>query len=187
MRFAIGALALIVAAPAAAQNVAVSQQIQFAGDAPSACVVGAARAGALQNATVGATDTSSASVQITELADPNTAVARPAVIRVSFAAICTAANNVTVTSRNGGMRRVGAVAGATDPVGFTQVAPYQLTVTWSGASASGASGANTPLTLSAGQAVRGDLGLELNFAGGGAPLVSGTYEDTVTVEVKVAG
>lgn len=116
------------------------------------------------------------------LVDPQTGAASPSVARLTFDMTCTGPHRVTVRT-GGGLRNTTGVAPASGD--FRSDVAYSVQTFWAGRSANGeaagAQSSNAVLAQSAGES--GQLVVDINIPGGGAPLIAGEYRDTIFVEV----
>lgn len=179
--------ALLAAAPAFAQTTTVGEgRLDMTGTAPSTCLVQAPQAAVGTNTTFSSGNTQQGQVTITQLADPQTAVAKEATISVALPAICNSAHHVTVTSLNRGLLRAGGVASQTSTNGFREFIPYSVTASWAGQTATGQSLTGTPVNITTQDGAAGQVSLTIEVPGGGDPLIAGTYSDSLTIELQVA-
>lgn len=176
--------ACAVGAPAVAQSVDGPQtsQATFQGLAPGACIMGAPLAPSTDNAEVGALSPGSADVTITELVDEDGEI-QSATIILQLPAVCNQAHTLGLGSLNGGLLSDGP---APTSDAFRSLAPYQVTVDWSGVqqvfdTQTGA------LVLPVDGAATGDVSLTIQIPPGGAPLTAGVYSDQLVIELGVAG
>jgi hypothetical protein len=186
-RLILSALAL---APAvvSAQTVNTGQgRLDMSGTAPSACVISAPSSVTGANATFQLTGPQAAQIDITELVDQNTAQPRAATISLALPVICNGAHSLVVTTANGGLVRIGGNLGnANVNGGFREILPYQLSADWAGHSTSGDSHSRTPVNIAVGDGAAGQLSLTIAIPPGGAPLVAGTYADSLVIQLQVA-
>ncbi|MGA0602868.1 hypothetical protein ACO2Q3_19320 [Caulobacter sp. KR2-114] len=179
--------AVLAAAPAFAQTTTVGQgRLDMEGTAPSTCLVQSPQSAVGTNTTFSSGNAQQGQVTITELADPQTAVAKQATISVALPAICNTAHHVTVTSLNRGLLRQGGVASQTPVNGFREFIPYSVTASWAGQTATGQSLTGTPVNITTQDGAAGQVSLTIDVPGGGDPLVAGTYSDSLTIELQVA-
>ena len=185
--------AALVAAALAAPSLAFGQtpingraRLDLVGVAPSACLISTPTAASGSNATFAAAGAQQGEINITQMADPRTAVAVAATINLALPVICNTAHQVVISTANGGLTRLGAVAGGPEVNGFRQFVPYQLSANWAGQSASAASRAGPAITIRSADGAAGQLSLVISVPGGGAPLVAGAYGDQVVIQLQVA-
>lgn len=178
--------ALGIAMPAAAQEIS---QVTLTGVADDRCTLGQAEAG---DGTIENFDTPSGAVfTISQLTDPTTLTTRAAELSLALGAMCNSPHRLTVESQNAGLWRT-EVSGAT--AGFGSAVPYRLGLGWAGEnrnlSAEAASRQTIEWELLIGYPASGDVQLDFVIdagttnAGLGAPLLSGSYSDVVTVTVE---
>jgi len=187
MRTMLLVAALLAPAVAAAQTANVGRaRLDLVGQAPSACVISAPTAASGSNATFAEAGAQRGEIDITELADPRTAVPKPAAINLALPVICNAAHQVVISTANGGLSRVGVAAGSPEVNGFRQFVPYQLSASWAGQSANAASRVGPTITIKSSDGAAGQLSLVVQVPGGGDPLVAGAYGDQVVIQLQVA-
>ncbi|WP_271439475.1 hypothetical protein [Pontixanthobacter luteolus] len=190
---AIGAAlsAIAAAGPAPAQDFSGSgfdatgrQQLEVVAVGQPVCNVSPGSASALSNATFTSEGASGGTVSITNLSNPQTALAQPVNVQVEVPVICNSAHEITVRSANGGLQRAG---GTRDAVGgFVQFLPYQVRFDWAGQVLSGQSDDGAELAMSIPNAGEGALLVDVALDGSDAPLVAGAYEDTLQIEITAA-
>lgn len=179
--------AVLAAAPALAQTTTIGQgRLDLVGVAPSTCLVQTPQAAVGANTTFAAGGAQQGQVTITQLADPQTAVAKEATISVALPVICNSAHHVTVTSLNRGLLRQGGIASQTSVNGFREFIPYSVTASWAGQTATGQSLSGAPVNITTQDGAAGQVSLTIDVPGGGDPLVAGTYSDSLTIELQVA-
>jgi hypothetical protein len=185
-----GSLALAVlasAAPAVGQSIDTGrQQIELAGVAPSACVIRPPTASSGVNASYQTTGVSTGEVRILEMADPQTAQARATAITIALPVVCNSAHVLTARSRNGGLQRLAANQRNNGAGGFTEFLPYSLNMNWAGQEVARTSNAGTPLAIVSNNGGAGNVSLGFSVPAGGAPLIAGTYSDSIVIEFRVA-
>lgn len=157
-------------------------RVEVLGTAPAGCVIRAPASAIGTNMRFEPASASAGQIGITEFVDQN-AVSRGGSIEISLPVICNSAHRVIVRSGNGGLRRLGATA-QTGP--FAQFVPYQVTTQWGGQQAVLATNQGGTSQIDSGQARAGLVGLSINLAAGGQPLVAGTYSDQIVVELQAA-
>jgi hypothetical protein len=123
-------------------------------------------------------------VAITTFADPQTAQANPASVRVEIPVVCNSAHAVTLRSANGGMLRSG--GSQEDVAGFIQFLPYSVELDWVGQRLTGASDAAGSLVLAVPNAGQGLLTVDIAIIGSQAPMVAGAYVDVLQIEITAA-
>jgi hypothetical protein len=158
------------------------QRLDLVGEAPSACVLAPPSAGAGVNASLNVHSGRSAEVILNQLVDEETARPRAASRSINFPVVCNAAHTVVVRTTRGALVAEGAEPGQ----GFRNRLPYQVSADWLGQTATGASDSLTPVNISAANGGAGSLSLIVEIPGGGDPLVSGTYSDSLVVEFRSA-
>lgn len=178
--------ALGIASPVVAQD---ESTVTLSGVAEDQCVLGEAEAGdgAIENF-----DTPSGAVfTISQLTDPSTLTTRAAELSLALGAMCNGPHRLVVESQNAGLWR-NEFSGVTS--GFGSAVPYRLGLVWAEQnrdfSAEAASRQSIEWEVLIGRPAFGDV--ELTFmidagatnAGTGAPLLSGSYSDVVTVTVE---
>jgi hypothetical protein len=179
----IASVALLTPAALAAQVVEPSQgRLEILGTSRPACVIGAAPSVAGNNMTFQPLSNVSGQVRITEFVDSN-AVSRGGSIDVILPVICNSAHRIVVRSGRGGLRRVGAPVARPGP--FAEFLPYQVNTAW-GNQQAGLTTDQGTLIINAAEARAGQVALSIAVARGGRPLVAGTYEDQIVVELQAA-
>lgn len=175
-------LALALAAPGAAlaQTVegAATQRLEIIGEASPACRLDAARLTSATGAVFQASGDRTGTIDLTQLVDPQTAVARPASVSLGLPLVCNGAHVLTVRTQGGGLRPSEPVVAAD---GFRAVLPYELSVDWAGQRNTGSS--ESILELRTDNAQAGEVSFAVNVPEGGLPLVSGTYGDSIVIEL----
>ena len=183
----------VLAAPAAvhAQNRATGtiepaarQQFEVVATAAPACIIAPGSAAGLDNAIFQSSGSSGGTVAITNFADPQTAQALPASVRVEIPVVCNSAHEVTLRSTNGGMLRSGSTAAML--ASFIQFLPYAVELDWVGQRLSGPSDVSQPLAMAVPSAGQGVVTVEIAIAGSDAPMVAGAYADTLQIEITAA-
>lgn len=178
--------ALGIAMPAAAQEIS---QVTLTGMADDQCILGQVETG---DGPIENFDTPSGAVfTITQLTDPSTLTTRAAGLSLALGAMCNSPHRLIVESQNAGLWRTEA-SGLTS--GFGSAVPYRLGLGWAGEnrnlSAEAASRQSIEWELLIGFPAAGDVQLDFVIdagatnAGLGAPLLSGSYSDVVTVTVE---
>ena len=180
----VAAAALCAPALASAQLVdPIPGRLEIVGLAPSACIIRTPTAGSGVNATFETTGPASGQIRITEFVDPANAQPRGASMDLAVPVICNGPHRVVLRSGNGGLRRSGAPVTAGQ---FREFLPYQVSSVWGDQSLGFASDQAGPLAIDASTARAGQLSLSINVAQGGQPLVAGTYEDAIVLELQAA-
>lgn len=173
-----------VPTPALAQNQPIASHVEIIGDAAPACVMRPPADRSGTNASFQQVSAGAGRIRIEQLADPVDATPHAAEIRVLLPVICNAPHRVVLRSGTGGLRLEGPRPSQSEP--FRHFLPYQLGISWGGDQARRSSDAAAPLVLAAGAARSGEMEVTFMLAGGGAPLVAGTYSDEIIIEVQVA-
>ncbi|TWH81192.1 hypothetical protein IQ25_03579 [Novosphingobium taihuense] len=158
-----------------------SRQLELNATAAFGCVVRTPRALASSNASFSSTGDGGGRVVLTRLVDPDTALPRPSTVELAIPATCNASHRVTAISAKGGLGRIGA-AGAPGQ-GFAELLPYALRVNWAGAQVERASNAGS-LALVIPNGATGDIALRVATPEGGTPLVAGSYDDTIVIQLQ---
>ena len=183
----LAAAALLVPSLAFGQTVNTGQgRLDLAGAAPSACLISSPTSAAGSNSTFQSTGTQQGQVTITQMADPLTAVPVASTINLALPIICNAAHSVIVSTTNGGLVRVGGTGTQQTVNGFREFLPYQVSAVWAGQTVNATSQAGTTVTIISADGAAGDLSLVIQVPGGGDPLVAGTYNDQVVIQLQVA-
>ena len=181
--FLIGALG--IAMPAAAQEVST---VTVVGSAEDQCVLGQPELGTgpVENFN----SPSGAVFVVSQLTDPVTLTTRGAQLSLELEAMCNGPHRLTVASENAGLWRTGVSIGAS---GFGSAVPYRVQLGWAAENrnliAEAASRQAVDGELLVGRPNAGDVLLDFIIdagatnAGTGAPLLSGTYSDVLTVTV----
>lgn len=190
-------LALPVAAvvagsvPALAQSRVAERELGVEGNAPLVCTLqpGRIQAGGLVNIVGLDGDT----LRIQNLTDSQTLATRAASATISLAAMCNFPHQVRIESQNNGLWPTDARQAAQVP-GFATAIPYRARLVWGPV--------NGELTTDAAmrrlatsrvavdQAVVGDVQVRIDIAQGAsntevnAPVVAGSYEDTVRIYLE---
>ncbi|MFY8049044.1 MAG: hypothetical protein ACOVNS_09505 [Erythrobacter sp.] len=163
---------------------AARQQFEVVATAAPACNIAPGSAAGSRNASFQSSGSTGGTVAITSFADPQTAQANPASVKVEIPVICNSAHAVTLRSANGGMLRSG---GTTGPVGnFIQFLPYAVQLDWVGQTLAGTSDLSAPLAFAVPSAGQGLLTVDIAIAASEAPMVAGAYADTLQIEITAA-
>lgn len=180
----IGALGL--ALPASAQEIT---EVTLIGVAEDQCILGEAELGMgpLENFV----NPSGAVFVVAQLTDPATLTTRAAGLNLTLNAMCNSPHRLVVESQNAGLWRTEVTGLAT---GFANAVPYRMGLTWADETRDLLATANSRETVEwemlIGRPATGDVQLDFNIdagstnAGLGAPLLSGSYSDVVTVTVE---
>lgn len=185
------AIAMGLVGAASAQTVS-SKTMAVQGAAPQVCAV--------QSPTISATGAlvnfrglNGTTLQIDQLTDPQTLATRAASVNVSFAAVCNYPHRITVESQNNGLWR-NAVGGTGAPTGFADGVPYTATLNWGDVvqrfEVNASSRRLSQVSVLVDKATAGSILLSLNIQSGAsnlranAPLIAGTYQDTLRVTVE---
>jgi hypothetical protein len=182
-------LASLVAPTAAfAQTVQIGQgRLDLTGTAPSACVIAAPTGVTGANASFVLTGSQAAQINITQMVDPSTAEPLAVSINLALPIICNSAHSLVVTASNGGLTRIGGIAGNTSLAGgFREFLPYQVNAVWAGQSVTADTQSRTPVNIKVSDGSAGQLSLSIVVPAGGAPLVAGNYSDSLVIQLQVA-
>lgn len=159
----------------------VSRQLELNATAASGCVVRTPRALASSNAAFSATGDTGGRVVLTRLVDPDTALPRASSVELAIPATCNASHRITAVSAKGGLGRIGATGPSAQ--GFAELLPYALRVVWAGTQTERASNSGS-LALAIPNGATGDIALRLSTPDGGTPLVAGSYDDTIVIQLQ---
>lgn len=163
---------------------AARQRFEVVATAAPACNIAPGSAAGSNNASFQSSGSSGGTVAITSFADPRTAQANPASVRLEIPVVCNSAHAVSLRSANGGMLRSGGTAAAVG--GFIAFLPYAVELDWVGQRLTGASDVAQPLALAVPNAGQGLLTVDIAIAGSEAPMVAGAYADTLQIEITAA-
>lgn len=189
-RLSMFAIAVLLPLPAAAQTVSEVRAMDVTGQVPGTCTLGAPRLGGAQANFRGINGNS---LPIDQLVDGTTLSTRPASAEISFDAVCAFPHLLRVESQNNGLWRTSERTGNT-PDGFGDAVPYRATLYWASqtlalfADARLRRLAETSLFVS--DTATGTLQLRLEIDAGAtnhranAPLVAGTYGDTLRITLE---
>jgi hypothetical protein len=178
--------ALGIAMPATAQE---SSEVKLVGVAKDLCFLGQAEPGdgPLENFE----NPTGAIFIVTELTDPLTLTTRAADLSLKMNAMCNTPHRLIVSSQNDGLWRTEVTAATS---GFGSAVPYRLGLSWADETrdlaATAASRQAVEWELLIGRPATGNVQLDLSIGAGstnaglGAPLLSGSYSDVVTVTVE---
>lgn len=160
------------------------QQLEIIGSSPPSCLIQPGVTAQGSNATFRADSASAGTVQISQLADASTAQANATEIRLTLPLICNSAHSIVLHSRNGGMLRVGGTR--TSSGAFTEFLPYRVSGDWSGMSGSARSDDSQNLQFNVPNGGQGLLTVDIAIDRGTTPLVAGSYEDTLQIDVAAS-
>lgn len=131
--------------------------------------------------------------QIDQLVSPETLSTRAATFEITLAGVCNAAHRIRVESRNNGLWQLSQTPPAR-PEGFATAIPYEVTANWSDRRISFLADAGVrefrEETVPIDRPVNGDLVVRFAIDEGAtnlaanAPLVAGSYVDTLTVVLE---
>jgi hypothetical protein len=181
MKLWILAVALAAAPAAASAQTAdggAGQSIYVTGEAPAACVLRAPRLDATTGAVFQSGGERAGTIDFTQLVDPQTSIARAASVSLALPVTCTGAHTLSVRALGGGLRQA---EPATAAQGFRDRLAYRLSAEWAGQRAAASS--ESAIEIKTSNAASGELSLAVNVAEGGLPLVSGTYGDSIVIEL----
>ena len=181
---AVLALATAVGQGAArAAETAGAPPLVISGQVPSTCQMSpAAQAPGGDNVTFSANGGNASSVTVNLMVDPNTAKTQGAVGAVQFQVICTGAHTLTVSSASGGL--VNTTTSATG-AGFANRADYTLQAAWDGITHTLTTrGSAASLDLSGSAGATGALTVTVTVPSGEGPLVAGSYQDTISIDLS---
>lgn len=168
-----------------AQSASQHADIAVTGSVGRMCVMVAPRVDVGASTNLGTV--SGSAVRIAELSDEQMTT-RATNFTARLSAMCNVSHQLIISSDRGGLWR--SPTGATIP-GFANGVPYRAKVTWNGAqstlTANAAGESPVQQTLNADAPGSGDIDVEFHIdqaatnAGSGAPLVAGSYTDTIRV------
>ncbi len=181
----------LIAAPAMADSLpslTATQAMPVTGNVPQVCAMqqGQIQPGSVVNIAGLDGDT----LRIVQFVDPATLSVKAASATVSFEAVCNFPHAVRIESANNGLWPVdGRITAA--PAGFAFAVPYSARVDWGPANSRFDADAKTrrlsEQVINVDTAVAGQLNLRIEIAEGAsnvenrAPVVAGTYTDTVRI------
>ncbi len=181
----------LIAAPAMADSLpslTATQAMPVTGNVPQVCAMqqGQIQPGSVVNIAGLDGDT----LRIVQFVDPATSSVKAASVTVSFEAVCNFPHAVRIESANNGLWPVdGRITAA--PAGFAFAVPYSARVDWGPANSRFDADAKTRRlsehVINVDTAVAGQLNLRIEIAEGAsnvenrAPVVAGTYTDTVRI------
>jgi hypothetical protein len=185
--FLICVLVCGLSARAAEAGESQSQSITVGGHAAPVCSLSALQATQASNITLDGGAINRAALNVPSLHDAKTAQLRPASISLVFEMICNGAHSIHIATAKGGLHTASELP---ERGGFANHVHYRAHVHWGATSTtlrtSGVAGESTPKAESHG-AFRGTVFLNLIIDGAGAghlPLLSGTYNDALTVTLS---
>ncbi len=192
--FAIAALAAAAPAvaaevsPAPAPTIATPQQLPVTGRVPQTCALqqGRIAPGGLVNIAGLDGDT----LRIIQFVDPTTLAVRPASATISFEAVCNFPHSVRIESQNNGLWPVDQRV-SDRPAGFAFAVPYTADISWGPVKSQFQATAKVrnlaQQVIAVNDPVAGEFNLRISIEDGAsnvethAPLVAGTYVDTVRI------
>jgi hypothetical protein len=122
-------------------------------------------------------------VNITTLADPNTATANAATLNLGITAVCNQWHTIVLESARGGLQP--SPAPASVPNGFAARVDYTASAGWTGPqvtlTTAGSPGATATTTVNGPQS--GSLNVSITIPRGSTALIAGSYTDTLTLEL----
>lgn len=176
------------ASPAQAQSNPATQNLPVTGRVPQLCSLqqGTITPGGLNNIAGLDGDT----LRIIQFTDPSTLAVRAASATISFDAVCNFPHSVRIESQNNGMWPVdGRISDR--PQGFAFAVPYTADISWGPVNAQFSADAKVrsanQQVIVVNDPVAGQFSLRIRIADGAsnvetrAPLVAGTYVDTVRI------
>ena len=175
---------LATASAASAQTLPTQSRVEIVGEALPACLIRGGGNAQGSNVSFQSSGPFAGEIRIDQLIDPTTAVARKANVNLQLPVVCNGPHKVVLRSARGGLVRDGASGATTGP--FRERLPYELSAVWNGRVLRQASDAAGPFVVESSDGRADDLGLSISLPGGGAPLVAGSYSDTITVEFQAA-
>ena len=183
--------ALAGASPALAQGVnpgTATRSLPVTGSVPQTCAMqqGKIAPGSLKNIAGLDGDT----LRIIQFTDPATLAVRAASVSISFDAVCNFPHAVRIESQNNGLWPIDQRV-SDRPAGFAYAVPYTARVTWGPVNAQFDANAKVrsqnQQVIAVNDALAGDFNLRIEIEDGAsnvetlAPLVAGTYVDTVRI------
>ena len=183
--------ALAGATPALAQNSSAVRTMPVTGSVPRTCAIGQGRIapGGLNNIAGLDGDT----LRIIQFTDPATLQVRAASATIAFDAVCNFPHEVRIESQNNGLWPIDQrVAGR--PEGFAYAVPYTARINWGPVTTQFDADAKvrnqTQQVVAVNDAVAGEFRLRIQIEDGAsnvetrAPLIAGTYVDTVRIYLE---
>lgn len=126
---------------------------------------------------------SGAAVEFRRFVDPITALPLPLTLNIVFTSTCNFAHRVTLSSRDGGLARVG---GGAPSLGFAFLRNYSAGLAWAGGTSqfttSGTAGEGTGFNVLGANV--GGFDLNVSAPSGATPLLAGDYTDVLTIQVS---
>ena len=184
----VAAASLLMASPATAQTSPNSQDMPVTGSVPQLCSLqpGRIAAGGLNNIAGLDGDT----LRIIQFTDPSTLTVRSASATITFDAVCNFPHSVRIESQNNGMWPVDSRV-SDKPAGFAYAVPYVADISWGPVSAQFDANAKVRAAnqqvIAVSNPVAGEFTVRIRIEDGAsnvetrAPLVAGTYVDTVRI------
>ncbi len=124
-----------------------------------------------------------AAVEFRRFVDPDTALPLPLSLSVAFTSTCNFAHRVTLSSRDGGLIRVG---GGTVSPGFAFLRNYSVGLAWAGRNSqfntTGTAGEGTGFDILGANV--GGFDLTVSAPASATPLLAGDYTDVLTIQVS---
>jgi hypothetical protein len=180
------ATSMLATGSAASAELPLAQsRVEIVGEAMPACVLrgdGKAQGSNMSFQTSGA---SAGEIRIQQLVDPTNSVPRAANVNLRLPIICNGPHKLVLRSGRGGLARDGAQNGVSAGP-FREQLPYELSAVWDGREYRQLSNTGNDFVIDSGNGRAEDLALSIHVRGGGAPLVSGSYSDTITVQLQAA-
>ena len=183
--------ALAGTTPALAQNSSAVRTMPVTGSVPRTCAMGQGRIapGGLNNIAGLDGDT----LRIIQFTDPATLQVRAASATIAFDAVCNFPHEVRIESQNNGLWPIDQrVAGR--PEGFAYAVPYTARINWGPVTTQFDADAKvrnqTQQVVAVNDAVAGEFRLRIQIEDGAsnvetrAPLIAGTYVDTVRIYLE---
>lgn len=191
-RLAISLFAALVAPGlAAAQSSEETRTLDITGEVPGACTLGAPRLAS--GAQVNFRGINGNTLPIDQLVDTTTLSTQPASTEIGFDAVCAFPHRLRLETQNNGLWRTSERT-STAPDGFGDAVPYRATIQWASQNLQIVADARlrrvaSGLLFVSGTA-SGTLRLRLEIDAGAtnhranAPLVAGTYGDTLRITLE---
>lgn len=155
------------------------QDNNVGGQMVGVCRMGTMVSTAAQNASF-TSNANGGVLEITTLADPQTALIRAATMTIAIEGMCNQPHTLRLRSSNGGLTTDAAPAG-----GFVNRVDYVARVNWAGEVGNlqpqGQAGASLAVVVPT--AAGAGLGLEIEILPVSQPAIAGQYEDSLTVEL----
>ena len=161
-------------------------RLDIVGVAPGACLIANPSYVAGANSTFAASGGLQGRVDITQLADPQTAEPIASSVNLAVPIICNTAHRLSLTTANGGLLRAGGAAALAPANGFREFLPYQVNATWAGQSVTATSRQGETAHILSSDGAAGQLDLVITVPGGGGPMAAGQYGDDLVVRLQVA-